>query len=255
MSLQFGELRERLLRAGVAPLHVRRYLTELGEHFADLKAEEERAGRNRAEADSVAAARLGSIDSLAATMIAQKGLRSWAARAPWAVFGIAPVAIMAGACAMAMFLMWLGVTLIGNEALGSDAQGSPIIQRWQIILFRFEDFVDQVLPFLTGWGIGIIAIRQRRPLAWPLIGLALIALIRSLPPWLLAIHLDLDKPGNVFSPNFAPWVQVCFKVCADYGPHVDVPWGFANLMLTAAPLIIWRYWVGGRDGRAMRGRN
>ena len=44
MSKPFGELRERLLRAGVAPRHVRRYLNELDDHLADLRAEEERAG-------------------------------------------------------------------------------------------------------------------------------------------------------------------------------------------------------------------
>jgi len=38
------ELEERLLRAGVAPRHVRRYVAELRDHLADLRAEEERAG-------------------------------------------------------------------------------------------------------------------------------------------------------------------------------------------------------------------
>lgn len=250
MPLQLDELRERLLHAGIAPRHVRRYLTELGEHFADLKAEEEGAGRIRAEAESVATARLGSIDSLAATMIAQKELRSWAARAPWAVFGIAPVAIMAGACVVTMFLLWLGMTLIGNENLGWDPQGNPIIHRWQIVWLKFQDFVDQVLPFLAGWGIAAIAIRQRRPLAWPLIGLALIAFVRAVPPWFLPNSLGLGKPGNVFSPDFAPWTEVCFRVCVEFGPHADVAWGFANLILTAAPLIIWRYAIGGRNAHA-----
>jgi hypothetical protein len=50
MAMWLHELRERLLRAGVAPRHVRRYLTELREHWADLTAEEEREGRNPAEA-------------------------------------------------------------------------------------------------------------------------------------------------------------------------------------------------------------
>ena len=52
MAKQFNELRECLLRAGVAPRHVRRYLSELGDHLADLKAEERKAGRSRAEAES-----------------------------------------------------------------------------------------------------------------------------------------------------------------------------------------------------------
>jgi hypothetical protein len=49
MALLFDELRERLLRAGVAPRHVRRYLRELSEHLADLRAEEERAGKSTSE--------------------------------------------------------------------------------------------------------------------------------------------------------------------------------------------------------------
>lgn len=65
MEKQFRELRERLLLAGVAPRHLRRYLSELRDHLADLKAEEERAGRNRSEAEKRALLRLGGIDELA----------------------------------------------------------------------------------------------------------------------------------------------------------------------------------------------
>jgi hypothetical protein len=46
------ELREHLLRAGVAPRHVRRYLTELREHFVDLAGEEEHSGRGSRGHDS-----------------------------------------------------------------------------------------------------------------------------------------------------------------------------------------------------------
>src|SRR5665213_2397469 len=92
-----NELRERLLRAGVAPRHVRRYLTELTDHFADLKAEEERAGRNPADAESAALIRLGSMDELAQAMTEPRQFRAWAVRAPWAVFGCAPFCVLAAA--------------------------------------------------------------------------------------------------------------------------------------------------------------
>ena len=62
MSKPFNELRERLLRAGVAPRHVRRYLKELADHLADLREEEKVAGRSLQDAESAALARLGSID-------------------------------------------------------------------------------------------------------------------------------------------------------------------------------------------------
>jgi len=45
MAKPFDELRERLLRGGVAPRHVRRYLRELGDHLSDLKVDESSAGR------------------------------------------------------------------------------------------------------------------------------------------------------------------------------------------------------------------
>ena len=58
MPKPFNELRERLLWAGVAPRHVKRYLKELTDHLTDLRAEEERAGRTRQDAEAAALARL-----------------------------------------------------------------------------------------------------------------------------------------------------------------------------------------------------
>ena len=108
MAKPFHELRERLLRAGVAPRHVRRYLTELTDHLADLRAEEERAGRSRADAESAALVRLGGMDDLAKAMIEQRQFRSWSARVPWAVFSLTPLLLLAGAWFVALFILWSG---------------------------------------------------------------------------------------------------------------------------------------------------
>src|SRR5436309_2890927 len=97
MAKPFHELRERLLRAGVAPRHVRRYLKELVDHLTDLRAEEERAGRSRADAESAALLRPGGIDDLATAMTEQRQFQSWCVRAPWAMFGLAPLCLLAGA--------------------------------------------------------------------------------------------------------------------------------------------------------------
>ena len=59
MQKRLAELRERLLRAGVAPRHVRRYLSELADHVADLRGEEERAGSGTVAAEAAALERLG----------------------------------------------------------------------------------------------------------------------------------------------------------------------------------------------------
>src|ERR1700683_4136148 len=97
MAKPLNELRERLLRAGVAPRHVRRYLNEPSDHLADLRAEEARAGRRGAGAESVARVRLGGMDELARAMTEQRQFQSWCVRAPWATFGVAPLLLLAGA--------------------------------------------------------------------------------------------------------------------------------------------------------------
>jgi hypothetical protein len=86
MRKPFDRLGERLLAAGIAPRHVSRYLTELTEHLEDLRAEGDRAGEDRAQAEAVALSRLGAPDDLARAMIERPEFRSWATRTPWAAF-------------------------------------------------------------------------------------------------------------------------------------------------------------------------
>ena len=104
----FDELRERLLQAGIAPRYVRRYLSELADHLADMRAEEERSGRSRAEAECTALLRLGGIEELARAVIDQPQFQSWSARAPWATFGLAPLFLLAGAYGVALLILWSG---------------------------------------------------------------------------------------------------------------------------------------------------
>src|ERR1022692_2861130 len=91
MPGHFEGLRDRLLRGGVAPRHVTRYLTELTEHVVDLVAEEKRAGSDHEAAVRTALTRIGDLDSLAQTMLSRKELRSWSNRLPWAVFLLGPL--------------------------------------------------------------------------------------------------------------------------------------------------------------------
>lgn len=87
----FAVLRERLLRAGVRPRTVSRYVSELREHLDDLTLELEAEGFPIEDARQRAYSRLGSIDTLALPMISDRRFHSWAARTPWAVFVLAPV--------------------------------------------------------------------------------------------------------------------------------------------------------------------
>jgi len=177
MSKPFNELRERLLRAGVAPKHVRRYLNELADHFNDLRAEEERAGRSPTDAESAAFARLGGMDDLARAMIAQRQFqspfRSLCVRAPWAVFGVAPVILLALGYLVACSILasgWL-IFLPGSETPFVRVDGLAAAY------FTAGRTLYRWAPVLVGWTITLVVIRQRLKLIWPAVGLLLIAWI------------------------------------------------------------------------------
>jgi len=178
MAKPFHELRERLLRAGVAPRHVRRYLTELADHLTDLIAEEERAGRSQADAEAEALARLGGMDDLAKAMIERRQFQSWCVRAPWAAFGLAPLFVLVGAYVIACFYLWCGWRIF---LPGADTPfGSPTGQIYGFfgfatIYFQIGKLYYYSAPILVGWGIGLVAARQRLKMVWPLAGLFLIA--------------------------------------------------------------------------------
>src|SRR6185503_18450029 len=88
--MRFEALREILLKGGVAPRHVRRYLAELSEHLDDLTEKQRALGYDGEDATSRARALLGEDSELAAAMLEQKSLRSVPARMPWLVFGFLP---------------------------------------------------------------------------------------------------------------------------------------------------------------------
>jgi hypothetical protein len=122
MANPFRELRERLLHAGVAPRHVRRYITELDDHLADLRAEEERAGRGAQDAAAAALVRLGGTEELARAMLERPQLRSWCSRAPWVAVGVAPLTALAGAYFLACMILWMGWRIFLPDA------GTPFVR-------------------------------------------------------------------------------------------------------------------------------
>lgn len=228
MAKPFHELRERLLKAGIAPRHVRRYLNELADHLADLTVEEERAGRSRTNAESVALVRLGRIDNLAKAMTEQRQFQSWSARAPWATFGLAPLLLLAAAWGVALILLWSGWRIF---LPGSD---TPFVRIDGLAVFYFG--VGRLIffgaPILVGWGIGIITIRQRLKPIWPAVGLILIALVGGM------LKVGVMRPTV---PGGVGHIYMGFR----YGSPVQiVPYGLPHALviisLTMLPYLIWR---------------
>jgi hypothetical protein len=233
MAKSFPELRERLLRAGVAPRHVRRYLIELSDHLADLTAEEERAGRSRAEAESAAVIRLGTIDDLSKAMIEQRQFQSWCARAPWVMFGLAPLLLLSGAWFVAFFILWSGWRIFLPGADTPFGAGHGRIDEFAILYFQVGKWLYFSAPLLVGWGIGLIAARQRLKLIWPSIGLLLIALVGGTAQ----VHA-----GRTAVPGGLGHISMDFVLGASiHGIPDGLFHALVILSLMVLPYLIWRF--------------
>jgi hypothetical protein len=230
MAKPFNELRERLLRAGVAPRHVRRYLTELADHWADLTVEEERAGRSRAEAESAALVRLGGVDDLARAMIEQRHFQSWFVRAPWAFFSLAPLMLLAAMYLTACLILWSGWKIF---LPGAD---SPFVRvdGLAILYFGVGRLLYYSAPILVGWGIGLVAARQRLQALWPMAGLALIA-------WMSATVQI--QAGQATVPGGLGHIRMNFFPFASSGQTIaeTLLRALAILSLSALPFLLWRF--------------
>ncbi len=194
MPMPFEGVSEQLLRAGIAPRHVRRYVTELREHLADLTAQERGAGLDEPVAAERARALLGTDAQLVQTML-DRSPRSLTVRAPWTVFVLLPaVALVAliGTVAKAMiYLMW------------------PVHAAWPggvpdtyTSLIATVSFVASYLPGpALAAGCIVLALRQRLSSAWIWIGFGVIALFSGS----LGFYMNILPPvggharGAVFS--------------------------------------------------------
>jgi hypothetical protein len=163
-------LRERLLRGGIAPRHVRRYLCELREHYDDALRAELARGSSLASAEQVAWARLGTEDDLARSVLAQPELRSTAARHPRLVFGAGPVLLWT----TSLVLVFCAMRLL-SEALGSEASQQPA---WMLpSAYAFCIFCVRALPVALGVAMLTASVRQRLSVYWPIVGVALVNLL------------------------------------------------------------------------------
>jgi len=195
---RFESLRERLLRAGVAPRHVRRYLSELRDHYDDALQAELAKSVDPDAAEEAAWARLGTEESLAESVLARPELRSAAARFPALVFGVGPV------------LAWLAVPIAIATVLGllpeADRHAEPRAGLIGAVYVLWLVYV-RLPPVLLGAMALEAAARHRLQARWPLVGAAAIAVLAgsctvysfpgqvgvssSLLPWLVPFSSDV----------------------------------------------------------------
>jgi hypothetical protein len=156
-------------------------------------------------------------------------LQSWCVRAPWAIFGLAPLLLLAGAWFVALSVLWSGWKIF---LPGTDTPFIRVYELREIVYFNIGRLLYFVAPIIVGWGIGLIATRQRSKAVWPTIGLVLIAFIggtAQVHASRIAVHSGI---GHI-SMDFALGTSV-----------QGVPNGLFHalviFLLTALPYLFWR---------------
>jgi len=105
-----ADLQNDLLRAGIAPRHVRRTVGELNDHFEDLVNDALIDGTNIDAAQVQALGDLGDLRDVAQAMRLQPELRSWAYRFPHLAMVVYPMTFFA------IKPIMVGVELAGQVA-------------------------------------------------------------------------------------------------------------------------------------------
>ena len=177
----YQRLSERLLEAGIAPRHVRRYVRELSDHFDDLAREEIAGGAARELAQTRALARLGGEEDLARAMLSRPELRSLTARYPWAVFGLGPIALLLLSIVGGLYLeVWL-IDHTGWVMRGLGLTPGPAAARLATRIYTtYNTLIVFGGPLLFAWLFYWVGARQRMRPAWIATGVMLICVLGGL---------------------------------------------------------------------------
>ena len=199
MSAPFKALEDRLLRGGIAPRHVKRYLRELDEHLCDITETQSGAGHDAPIAAAHARAALGSDEELADAMLKRRDFRSLGSRFPWLVFGGLPV------LAVSLLTPWHILLLVVLKKFSAPTL-FPALE--ELVLFAGNFILVPAIVLLFAF----IARRQRHSLVWPILSTAIILMLSpqwgnqpaDFPPGFSALQLIYRYSGETIRGGFTP---------------------------------------------------
>lgn len=158
----------------------------------------------------------------------QTRFQSWCVRAPWAMFGLAPFALLMAAYAAACLILWSGWKMF---LPGAETPFVPI-DGFAIVYFQAGRLLYFSAPILIGWAIGLVAGRQRLKALWPAVGWILIALVGGM------VQVHTSRPST---PGGAGHVSIGFNLGA---PVQAMSGGLVHalviLWLGVLPYLVWR---------------
>jgi len=157
-------------------------------------------------------------------------LHSLCARAPWAIFSLAPVSLLAGCYIAACLILRIGWTIF---LPGSDTPfGGGPVHGLANLYFQFGKYFYGSAPILVGWVVAVLAVRQRARVIWPSTGFVLVAWIGAaarirasrteIPQGLWHIRIDFV---------IWPWAQ---------NGHDGFLYALVILSLAVLPYLFWR---------------
>jgi hypothetical protein len=162
-------------------------------------------------------------------MTAQPRLRSLSARAPWAVFSLTPLLLLAALWFLSLCLLRLGWHLFmpGAPTPFGTAYGHHSLFDPRNIYFQLDRALYLGAPVLVGWCMVLTAVRQRLKALWPIVSLALLALLAA------TSHVQANR---LAIPSGLGHIRVDFSLRA--APQNE--YALVVLLFALAPYLLWK---------------
>lgn len=158
----------------------------------------------------------------------QSRFQSLCVRAPWAMFGLGPLLLLAAAYFVACFILWSGWKMF---LPGAETPFVPI-NGFAIIYFQAGRLLYFSAPILIGWAIAWVAGRQQLKALWPAVGWILIAFIGGTTQVYTSPPVGIGGAGHV---------RIGFPVGPSVQPFPDsLLHALVILSLTVLPYLVWR---------------
>jgi uncharacterized paraquat-inducible protein A len=198
-----------LLRQGVAPRYAARFVRDRLNEYDALVAQLRTTSPDVEQAAAKAEARVRNCEHLMAELTAQASRRAWVWQWPGTI-------------------LVLGSALMFALSLAGAVVSVAVAERWltpaaaQVFADMVVLFSGYIVPLLCGWTVITLSYRQRLRSYWPVVALALLAL------------LSCGLTMVVTVPVLTAILPVRLEFCIQTGSYTD----FVNfLMLTAAPYV------------------
>jgi len=157
-----------------------------------------------------------------------RSFQAWCVRAPWAIFGLAPIFLLAMAYFVACLYLWSGWKMF---LPGADTPFGGPIYGIRNIYFQAGKFYYFGAPVLVGWTTALMAVRQRVKSVWLVVGLILVAWMGSAAQ----IHASRTAVHGGFG-----HISMDFPLSASLQSVYHSPLhALTILSLTVLPYLIW----------------